>query len=410
VAFKNLDDNTSTTVTTATPGRTIDLRYRSTIGRAALGVPVVMKVVATSTAGDTGAINLIDSTGAHMLSCICNLGGTNNYAVSGYLPATLAKYDLEYGGNTLGSLTPLSVNVYEYDAMGITISGALASTIAAVTLGGEGTVGGGINGDLTQTIAAITLAGTGYRDISGDLSQTISAVTLAGTGTVASAETPPVYAGAGTAASGTGALTPGTTPASGNDVEILCVLHTYTSTSDATLSSAQGFTAITGGAVNSGSDGGIRAHCTLFWRRGGGSAPTTTDDGDFNLARIYYFTGCKTSGDPYDTVATTADIDNDTSLTLAGPTTTATNTMVCGFLGAFVQATGASFGSWSNGALSSLTEQDDTAYSVGGEDLHMALVVGTKATTGAVGNTTATISGAGSYIAIAGVVVALKPA
>lgn len=138
MAYTNLVDGTSTTPSASTPGYTLDMRHRTTMSRAALGVPVVMKVTATATAGDTGSVKLLDSNGADVLVCLCNEGGTANYAVSGYLPATVAKYDLVAGGNLSGSLTILSVNVFEYDAAAETIGGTLSKTLGALTLSAAG--------------------------------------------------------------------------------------------------------------------------------------------------------------------------------------------------------------------------------------------------------------------------------
>ena len=388
MATKNLVDDTSTTVTTNTPGVQLDLRYRTTLGRAALGVPVRMWVYAESTvANDTGTVQILDSSGAAKLTIPITGSTARWYATDGYLPALDAKYDAHYGGNTSGTLKVYAFTIHEFADISPD-EGVLSASIGNFSLIATGTVASGA--------------------ISGDMTKTIDAFTISATGTVASAS-PPAYVSAGTVATGTGALTPGGTSAAGNDVEILAVTQTFTTTTDATLSSAQGFTAVTGGAVNA-NNGAVRAHETLFWRRGGGSDPTVADNGECNIARIYKFSGCVTSGDPYDaTPATTADTDGDGSLSLNGPTTAGVDRLVCGFVGAFVQATGASFSAWTNAALGSVTERDDTAYVVGGEDVHQALVTGTKATSGAVGSTTATISGAGSYISIAGVVIALKP-
>lgn len=147
MAYKNWIDDTSTTVNANTPGRTIDLRYRTTLSRQASGVPVRFKVFATNTAaGDTGAVLLLDSTGATMLAVSITGGGSSNldthgawYVTDGYLPATLAKYDIHYGGNTAGTLYVKDFSLYELADVAPN-EGTLSSSIGNFTLTATGTV------------------------------------------------------------------------------------------------------------------------------------------------------------------------------------------------------------------------------------------------------------------------------
>jgi hypothetical protein len=362
MAYTNIVDGTSTAPSSSTPGYTLDMRHRTTMSRSSLGVPVLMKVTATATAGDTGAVKLLDSSGAAVLTCLCNEGGTANYAVSGYLPATIAKYDLVAGGNLSGSLTILSVNVLEYDAAAETISG-----VAAISLG------------------SLTLAAT-------------------------AASQPPEYANAGTSAEGTGSLSPGipSSTSSGN-ILLLVVNNGYTSTGAATLSDAQGFAAVTGAAINSGDYSGVRAQTTVFWKRatGSDSAPTVADNGEYNCARIYRFTGCAGSGDPWDVVSSTGDNSGDSSISIGGATTTVSNTLVVAAVTCYTNSGSAAVGSWSNSDLGSVTERDDAVYNAGHEQV-IAIATGTKVAAGTYGSTTATWSG-GTFWAWSGVTIALKP-
>lgn len=221
----------------------------------------------------------------------------------------------------------------------------------------------------------------------------------------------PTYVGAGVLASGTGALTPGDPTHLANDILILAVVNTHTATTDATLSDAQDYTAIGTAAVNSGSFGGLRAHVTLFWKRATGSsdnAPTVADNGEQSVARIYAFRGCTTSGNPWDVISTTGDNDGNSSLSIAGATTTEDECLVCVFAGAFTNQ-GETLGSWTNADLANVTERDDTSTSIAGEEVHIALTTGEMATAGAYGATTATWSTNGVYWVTAGVTIALKP-
>lgn len=126
-------------VSGATPGWTLDMRKRTTLSRAALGVPVVMKVTANSTAANTGTVRLVDSNGDTVLEVDCDQAGEFNYAAVGHLPATVDKYDLQWGG-TSDAMYVYSVNVYEYDVAGETISGAAAISHTFFSVAGTGTV------------------------------------------------------------------------------------------------------------------------------------------------------------------------------------------------------------------------------------------------------------------------------
>ena len=114
---KNVIDGTSTTVTTATPGWTIDCRYRTTVRRASSGVPVIMRAYA-KTAATTGAVYLKNSSGTILATCALS-SSTASWVSSGafYLPATLAKYDVHGAVLTgLGNTTVYAVALYSHEA------------------------------------------------------------------------------------------------------------------------------------------------------------------------------------------------------------------------------------------------------------------------------------------------------
>jgi hypothetical protein len=226
----------------------------------------------------------------------------------------------------------------------------------------------------------------------------------------------PTFVGMGTAASGVGALTDAAMIPAGvaaGDIMILAVNNTYSATTDATLSDAQGFAAIPGAAVNSGLfSGSIRSHITLFWKRatGADSPPTVADNGEFNVARIYAYRGCVAAGDPWDVAGVGADGDNDGDATMtmsAGATTAGANRLACVFVAGFTGGT-ASLAGWTNADLANIVERDDTNYLVVGDRVHLAHMTGEKAAAGAYGATTATWSGAAYYVGAAATI-ALKP-
>jgi hypothetical protein len=200
VAYTNVVDGTSTTVSPATPGMQLDLRYRTTKRRAALGVPVRFAVCANATvAGDTGFVKLVDSAGADKIVVPITKSGEQWYVVDGYLPATNAKYDIQAGGNLTGSLTYLASSLFELMDYGPNV-GTVAQSIGTLGLTADGTVvtGSGVTGTLSQTIAAITTTATGTVDVQGTLSQTIANLSISAAGTVTGSWTLDATSGKGT--------------------------------------------------------------------------------------------------------------------------------------------------------------------------------------------------------------------
>ena len=112
--YINLIDNSSTAVSAATPGVQLDLRYRTTLSRSALGVPVRFVVYAANTAG-TGEVRILNSAGATLLTSAISGTTATWYTTNGYLPAADAKYDAHFGGNATGTLTVYAFGIYEYD-------------------------------------------------------------------------------------------------------------------------------------------------------------------------------------------------------------------------------------------------------------------------------------------------------
>ncbi len=112
ISEPNIIDGT-TSVSAASAGFTIDLRYRSTVRRSGDGVPVIMRAYLECSAG-TASLNLKNSSGTTLATCSSS-SSTAAWVSSGvfYLPATLAKYDLtgtRTGG--LGTTTIYAVSLY----------------------------------------------------------------------------------------------------------------------------------------------------------------------------------------------------------------------------------------------------------------------------------------------------------
>lgn len=405
--FRNVVDDTSESVSASTPGWTVDLRNHTTHRLRNQGVPVRFKVCVNSTAGnDTGAIKLVDENGSAVLTCLINNPAATTspigdwYWADGYVPATLAKYDVHYGGNTLGTLTPLSASLYEIDWTTDPVTGSMSATLGAMTAAATATVEWQANASLT--LDALTVASAGTVDVIGTVSQTLGAVTVASAGTVATAAAP-TYQAIGTQVGDFGALTPAWPTHATDDVAIL-VVGSFKNGSDpgaATLSADAGFTAVTGGSDLT-VDGSTNIRITTFWCRatsGAMGSPTVADSHDTADAVIITFRGCTTSGTPTDGASTASNASTNTSFTVPGVVTTGTNRAVL-VIGA--QANSATMSGQANANLTSLTERNDaTVFSVG-----LTLVTGIAAASGNYGSTTGAYS---TDAAWAGVTVALKP-
>ena len=111
----NIIDNSSTTVSTATPGFTLDLTGKATI--ASGGVPVVFAAYGMQVAGFAGAsgVKLKDSSGTTLADIHPPATVAGWFSTTLLLPATKAKYDLHYYATaTGGTFTLYDVSVYEY--------------------------------------------------------------------------------------------------------------------------------------------------------------------------------------------------------------------------------------------------------------------------------------------------------
>lgn len=224
---------------------------------------------------------------------------------------------------------------------------------------------------------------------------------------------PPTFGAAGTTSTATVgvAQTPGLPAGTvAGSYLLLVVNNTITATTDATLSDAQGFTAIVGGAVNSGDFGGARSHQTLFHKiaTGTDAAPTVAANGEFSAARIFRFEGVRSAA-PINVLETTGDNSGDASVSINGDTTTTAQCLVVAVLTSFDNSVSATVGSWANASLANVTERADVVSDVTTQAVGIALTTGEKAVAGAFGATTATWS-TGVYWIWAGIMLALNPA
>jgi hypothetical protein len=106
----NIHDNSSTVVSTATPGYTLDLRNRSTVRR--VTVPCVFKAYGSIPSG-SGTVVLKDSTGTIVATATINSATPGWFSTTCNLPATLAKYDLMYAGSGLQTVSVYAASLYQ---------------------------------------------------------------------------------------------------------------------------------------------------------------------------------------------------------------------------------------------------------------------------------------------------------
>jgi hypothetical protein len=122
------------------------------------------------------------------------------------------------------------------------------------------------------------------------------------------------------------------------------------------------------------------------------TAPSLGDSGDHNIGRMIALSGCPTTGNPWDVVATAVESVSDTSATWPGVTTTVDDTLVLEIIatGADIAST-AMVGTLTNATYTSITKQVDN-WVIAGNGGGIGVVTGVKATKGATGQSTATLA------------------
>lgn len=108
--YVNLIDNTSTTVTSGTPGLVLDMRGKNRLSQAT-GVPCVLSALGDN-ALPNGTLAIKDSSGTVLASVSFN--STFQWRTTTFnLPATVDKYDLVYKSNNTSPLSVYAVGCYE---------------------------------------------------------------------------------------------------------------------------------------------------------------------------------------------------------------------------------------------------------------------------------------------------------
>ena len=213
--------------------------------------------------------------------------------------------------------------------------------------------------------------------------------------------------------SGTGAITP-TMPQ--HEAGHTIVMFVASAGQAISLSSAQGFAEVTGSPVNEPAGGLTTAvRLATFWVRAdavtmaanGGQmpSPTIADSGDHQIAAVFAFPGCKTTGNPWNVVATGTKAAATNVVAIPGGVTTVDNCLVVAAV-AFAtdgDTLDGNLSAWDNDSLSGFHEIEDYRTSQGNGS-GIGVAIGVKETAGAYSTTDAALtsgSSACAYMSIA---------
>ncbi|HEX9184750.1 MAG TPA: LamG domain-containing protein [Burkholderiales bacterium] len=208
---------------------------------------------------------------------------------------------------------------------------------------------------------------------------------------VAAPAAAPAFQAAGTAVTGTGAVTPTWPPHQAGDVALLFVESAGGEA--ANLSTPAGFAAVPNSPQSTGA-GTAGTRLTVYWARATSAAmanPTVADPGNHVYARILTYRGVIAAGNPWDATAGGVKAAASTSVSVAGVTTTVVNTRIVQAVARDNDSAAAAFSAQANANLTGITERDD-AGTTSGNGGGLGIWDGSKANTGPTGNTTATVT------------------
>jgi hypothetical protein len=149
---------------------------------------------------------------------------------------------------------------------------------------------------------------------------------------------------------------------------------------------------------------GVNTQLSVVWRRYDGvvTAHAWGDSGDHNIGRYIAVRGCPTTGNPWHVVAVASSATSSTAASWPGLTTTVDDCLILEILATGADISTAQIASITNGAYTSITEQMDNATALGGGGVIICYSA-TKATAGATGSSTGTLTTAATkaYMTIA---------
>lgn len=198
----------------------------------------------------------------------------------------------------------------------------------------------------------------------------------------------PVFVQAGTAATGTGAVTPTIPTNLANDIILV-----FAQSGNQTISMTTGGYTQIGPQPGSGTAAAAAANrLAVFWKRSAGAEgnPTVADSGDHTTANCIVIRGCITTGDPFNFISSGPKTTASTTLTATGGSTSVDNMLVIVFAAQSVASASAQFSSWANSSLVSITEASDDSGTGGTGGGGVASAYGIKSVAGLVTSTTAT--------------------
>jgi len=198
------------------------------------------------------------------------------------------------------------------------------------------------------------------------------------------------FQAAGTAQSGTGAVSPAWPAHAVNDIALLFVESA--GGEPATLSTAAGFVAVANSPQSTGA-GTAGTRITVFWARATSTSmatPTVADLGNHVYAQIITYRGVVNTGDPWDVTGGGVKAVASTAVTVTSVATTVVDTLIVQAVARDDDSNLAEFSAQANAALTGIAVRSD-AGTTSGNGGGFAVWDGVKATAGATGNTTATV-------------------
>ena len=201
----------------------------------------------------------------------------------------------------------------------------------------------------------------------------------------------PTYQAAGTAQSGTGAITVAWPAHQAGDIALLFVESCGGQA--ITLSTPAGFANVTNSPQATGTTtNGTRI--TVYWCRATSSSmssPVVQDPGNHVYGRILTFRNVVATGNPWDVTAGGTKATASTTTTFGAVTTSVNNTLIVLAASRDNDSAAAAWSGWTNANLSSLTERSDEG-TTSGNGGGVGVATGVKSTAGSTGSTTATVT------------------
>jgi hypothetical protein len=149
---------------------------------------------------------------------------------------------------------------------------------------------------------------------------------------------------------------------------------------------------------------GVNTQLSVVWARYDGvmTAHSWGDSGDHNIGRYVAIRGCPTTSNPWHVVATAVSATSSTSASWPGVTTTVADCLILEIIATGADISTAQLGTLTNATYTSIVEQIDNATTSGGGGV-IGCVSATKATAGATGQSTCTLTTAATkaYVTVA---------